>query len=446
MNKKISRILISAFSSGSGKTTFTMGLLRLLQKKGIKVSSYKCGPDYIDTMFHAKALGIPSRNIDLFLSDDNTVKNILAEAENLAVIEGVMGFYDGIAFTDTASASHISSITDTPCILIVDVKGKSATLKALITGMIHYRKNNIKGIILNKISKASYPVYKNMIESELPVKVFGYMPELKDCTLKSRHLGLITAEEMADINNIIDKIAEELEKSIDLEFILDTAEKAPDLEYDTLEINLIGRCRIGIAYDKAFCFHYADNIKVLEKMGAEIVYFSPLEDKALPENLDGLIFYGGYPELYLEKLSSNKSFIESLKKVYNNKIPLIAECGGFMYISQSIDNVEMASLIKGSCTMTNKLQNFGYVDITSHKDSMLFKKRESFPAHEFHYSIIDEPYSDCIMRKPKSLKSWQGVYLSDHVYAGYPHLYFLSNLKLAERFIIKAIHYNRDIE
>ena len=446
MKKKISRILISAFSSGSGKTTFTMGLLRLLQKKGIKVSSYKCGPDYIDTMFHAKALGIPSRNIDLFLSNDNTIKNILAEAENLAVIEGVMGFYDGIAFTDAASASHISSITDTPCILIVDVKGKSATLKALITGMLYYRKNNIKGIILNRISKASYPVYKNMIESELPVKVFGYMPELKDCTLKSRHLGLITAEEMADINSIIDKVSEELEKSIDLESILKEAEKAPDLEYDIKEINLIGRCRIGIAYDKAFCFHYADNIKVLEKMGAEIVYFSPLEDKALPENLDGLIFYGGYPELYAEKLSANKSFIQSLQKVYNNKMPIIAECGGFMYISQSIDNVEMASLIKGRCTMTNKLQNFGYVDITSHKDSMLFKKGEKFPAHEFHYSVIDEPYSDCIMRKPKSLKSWQGVYLSDHVYAGYPHLYFLSNLKLAERFIIKAIHYNRDIE
>ena len=300
MKKKISRILISAFSSGSGKTTFTMGLLRLLQKKGIKVSSYKCGPDYIDTMFHAKALGIPSRNIDLFLSSDNTVKNILAEAENMAVIEGVMGFYDGIAFTDSASASHISSVTDTPCILIVDVKGKSATLKALITGMLHYRKNNIKGIILNRISKASYPVYKNMIESELPVKVFGYMPELnKECTLKSRHLGLITAEEMADINSIIDKVSEELEKNIDLDCIIDLAEKAPDLEYDEQKINLIGRCRICIAYDKAFCFHYADNIKVLEKMGAEIVYFSPLEDKALPENLDGLIFYGGYNELYL---------------------------------------------------------------------------------------------------------------------------------------------------
>lgn len=254
MNKKISRILISAFSSSSGKTTFTMGLLRLLQKKGIKVSSYKCGPDYIDTMFHTKALGISSRNIDLFLSDENTVKNILADTENLAVIEGVMGFYDGIAFTDSASASHISSVTDTPCLLIVDVKGKSATLKALISGMLHYRKNNIKGIILNRISKASYPVYKNMIEAELPVKVFGYMPELENCTLKSRHLGLITAEEMADINSIIDKVAEELEKSIDIENILLAAENTPDVEYEPKDISLIGRCRIGIAYDKAFVF------------------------------------------------------------------------------------------------------------------------------------------------------------------------------------------------
>lgn len=446
MEKKINRILISAFSSGSGKTSFTMGLLRLLQRKGLKVSSYKCGPDYIDTMFHSKALGIPSRNIDLFLSDENTVKNLIAESENLAVIEGVMGFYDGIAFTDTASASHISSATGTPCLLIIDVKGKSATLKALLSGMIHYRKNHIKGIILNRISKALYPVYKNMIEAELPVQVFGYMPELKDCTLKSRHLGLVTAEEMADINDIIDKIADELEKSIDIESILKTAENAPNIYYEQNEINIIGRCRIGIAYDKAFCFHYADNIRVLEKMGAEIVYFSPLEDKELPENLDGIIFYGGYPELYLEKLSANKSFIASLKKIYNNKIPLIAECGGFMYISQSIDNVEMASLIKGRCSMTDKLQNFGYVNITAHKDSMLLKKGESIPAHEFHYSIIDEPYSDCIMRKPKSTRSWQGVYLSDHVYAGYPHLYFLSNLKIAERFIIKAIHYNRAIE
>ena len=316
MNKKISRILISAFSSSSGKTTFTMGLLRLLQKKGIKVSSYKCGPDYIDTMFHTKALGISSRNIDLFLSDENTVKNILADTENLAVIEGVMGFYDGIAFTDSASASHISSVTDTPCLLIVDVKGKYATLKALISGMLHYRKNNIKGIILNRISKASYPVYKNMIEAELPVKVFGYMPELENCTLKSRHLGLITAEEMADINSIIDKVAEELEKSIDIENILLAAENTPDVEYEPKDISLIGRCRIGIAYDKAFCFHYADNIKVLEKMGAEIIYFSPLEDTALPANLDGLIFYGGYPELYLKKLNANKSFIERIKKVF----------------------------------------------------------------------------------------------------------------------------------
>lgn len=443
MKKKVNRILISAFGSGSGKTTFTMGLLRLLQKKGLKVSSYKCGPDYIDTMFHTKALNIPARNIDLFLSSENTVKNILSDTEDIAVIEGVMGFYDGIAFTSDASAYNISMVTDTPVIIIVDAKGKSATLKALISGMLNYKKNNIKGIILNRITKSSYPVYKNMIESELNVQVLGYIPEMADCTLKSRHLGLITADEMADIENIIEKIACQLEISIDLDNLLKIAENTPDLEYDKQEINLIGKCRIGVAKDNAFCFYYADNLKVLEKMGAEIIYFSPLSDKELPDNLDGLIFYGGYPELYAEQLSANKSFISSLQKAYNNKIPLIAECGGFMYISQSIDNFEMASLIKGSCKMTTKLQNFGYVNVFANKDSMLLKKGENVPAHEFHYSIIDEDYNDCIMRKPKSSRSWQGVYLLDHVYAGYPHLYFLSNLKLAERFIIKAIHFNR---
>ena len=149
MKKKVNRILISAFGSGSGKTTFTMGLLRLLQKQGLKVSSYKCGPDYIDTMFHTKALNIPARNIDLFLSSENTVKNILSDTEDIAVIEGVMGFYDGIAFTSDASAYNISMVTDTPVIIIVDAKGKSATLKALISGMLNYKKNNIKGIILN---------------------------------------------------------------------------------------------------------------------------------------------------------------------------------------------------------------------------------------------------------------------------------------------------------
>ena len=443
MKKKVNRILISAFGSGSGKTTFTMGLLRLLQKKGLKVSSYKCGPDYIDTMFHTKALNIPARNIDLFLSSENTVKNILSDTEDIAVIEGVMGFYDGIAFTSDASAYNISMVTDTPVIIIVDAKGKSATLKALISGMLNYKKNNIKGIILNRVTKSSYPVYKNMIESELNVQVLGYIPEMEDCTLKSRHLGLITADEMADIENIIEKIACQLEISIDLDNLLKIAENTSDLEYDKQEINLIGKCRIGVAKDNAFCFYYADNLKVLEKMGAEIIYFSPLSDKELPKNLDGLIFYGGYPELYAEQLRANKSFISSLQKAYYNKIPLIAECGGFMYISQSIDNFEMASLIKGSCKMTTKLQNFGYVNVFANKDSMLLKRGENVPAHEFHYSIIDEDYNDCIMRKPKSSRSWQGVYLSDNVYAGYPHLYFLSNLKLAERFIIKAIHYNR---
>ncbi len=441
MKKKVNRIIISAFGSGSGKTSFTMGLIKLLSRKGIKVSSYKCGPDYIDTMFHSKALNVPCRNIDLFLSNSSTVKNILADSEDIAVIEGVMGFYDGIAFQCDASTYHISMETDTPVILVINAKGQANTLNALLYGVLNYTKNNIEGVVLNRVSKSSYEMYKKMIEDEFNIKVFGYIPELKDCTLKSRHLGLITAGEMENIENIINNIADVLEESIDIDALLKTASNAEELEYSPVEIKKYDLCRIGIAYDNAFCFHYKDNINILESLGAEIVYFSPLTDEKLPENIHGIIFYGGYPELYLEQLAGNISFINSLKEYYSKKIPLMAECGGYMYISKNIEGVNTAGLIKSRSIMSNRLQNFGYIYMQTEQESILGEKGMVIPAHEFHYSYMEDEYTCCSIKKPKSKRSWQGVYLSDHVYAGYPHLYYLSNIKIAENFIKKAVEY-----
>ena len=444
MEKNVSRLLITAINSGSGKTLFTMGLLRLLQNKGLNVSSYKCGPDYIDTSFHKKALNLPCRNIDLFLSDTNTVKNILSESSNIAIIEGVMGFYDGIAYSSSASSYEISMKTNTPAVLIIDAKGKAATLKALIYGMLKYKENNIRAVILNRIHKQTYEIYKKIIEDELNIKVAGFLPEMKDVTLKSRHLGLITAEEIKNIDDIINKTAENINEFVDVNMLLNIANKADPLIYEEMKIDYIGKCKIGIARDEAFCFYYEDNIKVLEKMGAEIIYFSPLYDKKLPEGLQGLIFYGGYPELYIEKLSKNESFIHSLQKAYENNIPLMAECGGYMYISKSIDNVKSASLIEGSAYMTNKLQNFGYINVTSQKDSMILKKGEVIKAHEFHYSKMDNECNDCFMQKPSSTKNWVGAKLEDNLYAGYPHLYYLGNINIAKRFIEKALNYKTD--
>ncbi len=441
MRKKVNRIIISAFGSGSGKTSFTMGLIRLLLKKSIKLSSYKCGPDYIDTMFHSKALNMPCKNLDLFLSDGNTLKNILSESQEYAVIEGVMGYYDGTAFQKDSSTHHISMETDTPVILVVNAKGQANTISALIYGILNYSKNNIKGVVLNRVNKGSYLLYKKIIEEEHNIKVFGYIPELKDCTLESRHLGLVTALEMEHIDNIINKIADTLSETIDVDSILEEAEKASDLEYEEISIEKAGSCRIGIAYDKAFCFHYEDNINVLKKLGAEIVYFSPLHDKKIPDNLQGLIFYGGYPELYLKELSENKEFILSLKKYYNSKIPLMAECGGYMYICESINNINTVGLIKGKSIMDNKLHNFGYVYMETKIDSILGKRGTVIPAHEFHYSYMEQESECCYMQKPKSKRGWSGVYLSDHVYAGYPHLYYLSAIPSVTNFIKQALEY-----
>ncbi len=218
MEKNIPRLLITAINSGSGKTLFTMGLLRLLQNKGLNIASYKCGPDYIDTSFHKKALNLPCRNIDLFLSDINTLKNIISADCDIAIIEGVMGFYDGIAYSSDASSYDISHQTDTPAVLIVDAKGKAATLKAIIYGMLNYKENNIKAVILNKIHKQSYEMYKDIIEKELNIKVAGYLPEIKDAKLNSRHLGLITAEEIKNIDEVINKVAENINEFIDVDF------------------------------------------------------------------------------------------------------------------------------------------------------------------------------------------------------------------------------------
>lgn len=444
MRKKVSRIIISALGSGSGKTSFTMGLIRLLVNKGVVLSSYKCGPDYIDTMFHTKALNVTCRNIDLFLSDKNTVKNIIAESDNLAIIEGVMGFYDGIAFTDECSTYHISMVTSSPVILVIDAKGKANTITALIKGIVDYKENNIKGVVLNRVSKGSYGMYKKIIEEELNIKVYGYIPEMKNCSLESRHLGLVTANEMKNIDEIINNIAITLEETVDYNEIIKTAELSQELEYEPINIEKIGSCKIGIAYDSAFCFHYKDNITVLEKLGAEIVYFSPLNDSSIIDCLDGLIFYGGYPELYLEQLASNKSFIQSLKNYYSKNIPIMAECGGYMYINKSINNIEVANLLEGDSIMRDKLQNFGYVYMETEKDSILGKKSTVLKAHEFHYSSMEQELSHCTMKKPLSKRSWKGCYLSDNLYAGYPHLYYLSNIDIAKNFIKSAIKYKEN--
>ena len=327
---KIPRILLAAGASGSGKTLITCGLLQALVNRGLKVASFKCGPDYIDPMFHSRVIGTRSRNLDTFFTDGDRTRYLLAKNASdceIAVMEGVMGYYDGVGgITSRASAYDLASTTDTPAILIVNSRGMSVSLAAYVKGFLEYKKDShICGVIFNQMSPMLYPRMKKLLEEELSVKVLGYVPKVEDCVIESRHLGLVLPEEIPELKSRLQKLSEVLEKTLDIDGILELAGEAPELAAPETEMLIqkdtaFGyrteeKVRIGVADDEAFCFFYADNLNLLEQMGAELVRFSPIHDRELPENLDGLLLSGGYPELNGEALEENQEMCTRIREV-----------------------------------------------------------------------------------------------------------------------------------
>lgn len=442
MKKQIPRIMIAAAGSGSGKTTLTCAILKALMDMGHHPTSCKCGPDYIDTMFHSSVLGAPSTNLDLYFFDDNTAKNLLSENSSkgdITVIEGVMGYYDGLGIDSTESSSyHVACVTNTPVILVVNSRGAALSVLATIKGFLEFRPDsNIKGVILNNCTASTYAVLKGVIEREFKgeVKPLGFMPRMKDCELESRHLGLVTAAEVADLNEKLDRLKSQALESIDMDALVELAGSAAELEYEPLEIRKMDKpVRIGVARDKAFCFYYEDSLELLKKMGAELVDFSPLEDKALPAGLDGLYLGGGYPELYTEKLSANSTMLQSVKSAIESGLPTIAECGGFMYLTEKIGEYLMVGALPGECSDKSKLMRFGYVKIRAEKDNMLMPAGHEISAHEFHHWDCTVNGSDFTATK-RNGKTWQAVTANDHLYAGFPHFNFYTDMSLAEHFL-----------
>ena len=451
MKKQIQRIMIAAAGSGSGKTTITCALLEALKAKGRKPTSAKCGPDYIDTMFHSSVLGAPSTNLDLFFFDDNTARYLLAEngsKGDITVIEGVMGYYDGLGIDSTESSSyHLAKVTETPVVLIVNSRGMALSVVASIKGFLEFRPDsNIKGVILNNCTESTYNTLKGVIEHEFngEVKPLGFMPKMADCSLESRHLGLVTAQEVEDLNVKLMKLRDQALKSIDLDGIMELAGDAPDLEFEEPEIRRFDKnVRIGVARDKAFCFYYEDSLKLLEKMGAELVDFSPMEDDFLPADLDGLYLGGGYPELYQEQLASKVSMRGAVLRTVNSGMPTIAECGGFMYLTEGIGDSPMVGVLPGDCSDQKKLMRFGYITLRAEKDNMLMKAGHEIPAHEFHHWDCTETGSDFTATK-KNGRSWKAAFANDNLYAGFPHFNFWADPSLAENFIEACIRYKEN--
>ena len=475
---KINRFMIAAPKSGSGKTMITCALLQLLKDCGKNVSSYKCGPDYIDPMFHKKVLGVPSKNLDTFFTDEKTTVQLFLDKRadgDFAVLEGVMGLYDGLGgIYEQGSSYHLAKVTQTPIILVVDAKGMGKSVLALIAGFLQYDTHHlIKGVLLNRMSKGYYDIIKPLIEKELSVKVVGYFTEQKDIGLSSRHLGLVMPDELSDIKKQLNETADRLKKTINLDMLLDIAAEAEEITKTTnteqMQIqNQNNKVNIAVAMDEAFCFYYEDNLRLLEKCGAKLQYFSPLHDTKLPDNCDALLLGGGYPELYTKKLSENVSMRESIKKAFRAGLPTVAECGGFMYLHKYIHDIcddtdeqnkadvqnnadtqndvsvsRLVGALDGGCHFKGKLVRFGYIELAE-KHSNFLPPNEKIKAHEFHYYDSTDNGADCIATKPATGRSYDCVISHDNYWLGFPHLYYPSNPHFAESLVRKAYEYRRN--
>ena len=454
---KIPRILLAAGSSGSGKTLITCGLLEALVERGFKTASFKCGPDYIDPMFHSRVIGTKSRNLDTFFTGSEVTKYLLtrnARDCEIAVMEGVMGFYDGVAGTTTrASAYDLAKVTDTPVILIVNSRGMSVSLAAYVKGFLEYKKDShIKGVIFNQMSPMLYPRMKKLLEEELGVAVLGYVPKVEDCVIESRHLGLVLPDEIPELKDRLHKLAGVLEETLDIDRILELAGEAPDLldakPESVTDFRLSEPVRIGVAEDEAFCFFYADNFRLLGEMGAEIVPFSPMEDKQLPDDLDGLLLYGGYPELNGKKLEQNTTMKDMIREKLKAGMPCMAECGGFMYLHEEMEGMDgnfyqMAGVIPGKAYRTPKLSRFGYVTLTQKKPALGMEDFGEIPAHEFHYFDSENCGGDFHAAKPESKRGWDCIHGTDTMLAGFPHLYYYGNPEVPKAFLKKCLAYKK---
>lgn len=448
---KLPRLLICAPSSGSGKTTFTIALLGALKNRSLEPCAFKCGPDYIDPMFHQRVLGIRGGNLDLFFTQESLVRGLLcagAEKSGIAVLEGAMGYYDGIAMSDEASSYKMTQATGTPAVLVIRPQGSALSAAALVGGFMGFRSpSHIKGVILNGCSEAMAFRYVQAIEGECGVKVYGFLPNIPEAEIKSRHLGLVTPDAVAKLQDKAELLALRAMETVDIDGLLLLAASAPELEGRLPYISPVGQnITVATAMDEAFCFYYKENLSLLERLGCNIMTFSPLRDSRLPENAAALYIPGGYPELHAGALSENLSMKRAVRKAIEGGMPTIAECGGFMYLGKSLEDGkgqahDMVGVFNFDSFSGKSLRRFGYVTMTAQKDNLLCKACDKINAHEFHYWDTAENGNGFTAAKPQSDKSWQCCITSESLYAGFPHLYFWSNIKFAENFARAAKSY-----
>lgn len=455
-------IMIAAPKSGSGKTTITCAILSALKSRGVDVAAFKCGPDYIDPMFHREIIGVKSRNLDLFFTDADRTRALFEDETDcdMAVIEGVMGLYDGLGgVSEEASSYALACALNKKIVLVVDVHGMGRSVLAYIKGFLDYdTEGRIAGLILNRVSPMFYKSLRELIEEELKIRVVGYYPDCKESSFESRYLGLRLPGEIADIRTRVEEAGKKAQETIDLDLLLELAgvvsagDKANKVSAEDITNRKHAKDRpvtIGVAYDAAFCFYYEDNLRRLEKSGANLVFFSPLKDKAIPDNVDGLLLGGGYPELYAKELMDNEDMKKSIAEAIGGGMPSLAECGGFMYLHKKLvdkdgESYDMCGVIDGSCTYAGKLVRFGYVSV-SEKSPCWLSESSEIRGHEFHYYDSDCNGSFCLAKKPVGGKEWEFGHVSDRNFWGFAHMYYESCPEFAEGFVRRCKEYRREL-
>lgn len=451
------RLVIAGTGSGVGKTTFTIGIMAALQQKGYTVQGFKCGPDYIDPSYHTAVTGRVSRNLDSWMFSHQTVREMVARASegaDISIIEGVMGFFDGKSpLENTGSTAEISMITESPVLLIVNCASMARSAAAIVKGFQTLASGpNIVGVIANQVgSVGHFEIVKAAIEQECNVPVVGYMKKEQDIDIPSRHLGLIPAIERGELNPFFDKLAKLISETIDIDRLYELAEttEIPNEMSGLFAQREDQGVTIAVAKDAAFNFYYQENLELLEAYGAKLAYFSPLNGEEVPANADGLYLGGGFPEEFADELAHNEISKTSIRTAITSGIPTLAECGGFMYLTESIANTDgveyrMVGLIPGKVRMQKNLAALGYREIFGTQGNFLIGEALQAKGHEFHYSTFERkegsPYA--YESKGRFGKKLEG-YLRDNLVAGYTHFHFASNPQLVERWIEACVDYKQ---
>lgn len=440
------RLIIAGVHSGAGKTTMTLGILAALHRRGLKVQPFKAGPDYIDSGLHFWAAQRLSYNLDTWMYSPDLVRQVFAAhaaPADVSVIEGVMGLFDGVRVGDIqGSSADIALLLQAPVILVVNVAGMAQSCLALVKGYRDYHPQvKLDGVILNQASAYHRTWIQPAVEQELGLPVLGCVEANEEILMPERHLGLLPADENRQLTVLIEKMADMVEKHLDLDRLLNIARRSPPMSIVAEKHAESRLVRLGLARDKAFSFYYQDSLDYLEEKGAQLVFFSPMEDKALPD-VDGLYIGGGFPEMYVEHLTRNQSLLHSLVLAHQDGMPIYAECGGYMYLCRELEDGsgriwKGAGLVPARVKMTRSLQALGYIEARALKDSPLAAAGEILRGHEFHYSrlvAMDNGPNAFKFYRVNGDGSREG-YADENLLASYLHIQMRSHPAAVERFI-----------